>query len=248
MGKRRQAFEYGLASIIAIVFHWRRAEGTAREPIKRLAVSSEIEENAYWAESKIKELTGNATLTARYMNQNFFTFDITHKHLLAGNYKPRLKGDDYAMVRRMVLIPFEQTFTGSRKDPLLPRKLRDEYPGILAWFIEGARKWAASGLHVPSKITEASKSYMSDNDDLALWVDECCDVGPSLECGSMDLYSSFRRWKEASGEKAPSNKSFSQRLETKYQKERKRAGTVYHGLDVRQSQGYNGYAQASQGR
>lgn len=215
---------------------------------RRLAVSSEIEENAHWAESKIKELTGNDTLTARHMRQDFFTFKITHKHLLAGNYKPRLKGDDYAMVRRMVLIPFEQTFTGSRKDPLLPRKLRDEYPGILAWFIEGARKWATSGLHIPQKITDASKAYMADNDDLALWVDECCNVGPSLEGKSMELYTSFQQWKLASGEKPPSNKSFGQRLETKYQRARKNSGTVYQGLAVRAGSSHNSYAQASQGR
>lgn len=43
------------------------------------------------------------------------------------------------MVRRLVLVPFAQRFEGSRRDSNLPDKLRAEYPGTLAWAIEGAR-------------------------------------------------------------------------------------------------------------
>ena len=119
---------------------------------KRLAISSEIEESAHWAESRIKSLTGDETLTARYMRQDFFTFAVTHKHIIAGNFKPRLKGDDYAMVRRLVLVPFAQRFEGARRDSSLPGRLRAEYPGILSWAIDGARKWAAEGLAIPSAV------------------------------------------------------------------------------------------------
>lgn len=202
---------------------------------KRLAVSSELEENAFWAESKVKQLTGDETLTARYMRQDFFTFRLTHKHVIAGNFRPRLKGDDFAMARRMVLVPFDQTFSGSRKDPALPQKLRAEYPGILAWFIAGARKWVADGLRIPAKIQAASQAYMADNDDLAMWIEECCRVGDSFRGRSSELYASFRVWKEAAGEHAASERSFSQRLETRFRKYKDRSGRYFAGIEPKET-------------
>lgn len=181
---------------------------------KRLAVSSEIEDGSHWAESKIKELTGEATLTARFMRGDDFTFHITHKHVIAGNFKPRLKGDDFAITERMVLVPFRQRFEGARKDVRLPEKLRAEYPGILAWFIEGARKWAADGLRVPSAVAEASSEYMHEQNDLLQWINERCHLGgPAADERSSVLYADYSEWKQARGERPQAIGTFSERLE-----------------------------------
>lgn len=218
---------------------------------KRLAISSEIEESAHWAESRIKSLTGDESLTARYMRQDFFTFNISHKHVIAGNFKPRLKGDDFAMVRRMVLVPFTQRFEGASRDYNLPDKLKLEYPGILMWFVEGARKWASSGLAIPSAVTEASKEYMAEQNDLELWLAECCKQGPGLVGKCNELYQSFSQWKQKNGEFAPSVKSFSQRLERTHRKVKNRCGMLFEGVcgnetfaDLSDS---NAYANASRG-
>jgi putative DNA primase/helicase len=200
---------------------------------KRLAISSEIEESAHWAESRIKSMTGDETLTARRMRQDFFTFNITHKHVIAGNFKPRLKGDDFAMARRMVLVPFTQRFEGARRDNNLPEKLKKEYAGILYWFIDGARKWAESGLAIPSVVTEASNEYMAEQNDLTLWLAECCEQSPNLRQGVKQLYESFYLWKQGNGEHAPSVKSFSQRLERTHKKVRTRSGIAFEGIKVR---------------
>ena len=200
---------------------------------KRLAISSEIEDSAHWAESRIKSLTGDETLTSRRMKQDFFTFNITHKHVIAGNFKPRLKGDDFAMVRRMVLVPFTQRFEGAQRDKNLPKKLKKEYAGILYWLIDGARKWAESGLAIPSVVTEASNEYMAEQNDLKLWLAECCEQSPNLRQGVKQLYQSFSVWKQGNGEHAPSVKSFSQRLERTHKKARTRSGISFEGIKVR---------------
>jgi putative DNA primase/helicase len=217
---------------------------------KRLAISSEIEESAHWAESRIKSLTGDESLTARYMRQDFFTFNISHKHVIAGNFKPRLKGDDFAMVRRMVLVPFTQRFEGSGRDNNLPEKLKLEYPGILMWFVEGARKWASSGLAIPSAVTEASKEYMAEQNDLELWLAECCKQGAGIVGKCNDLYQSFSQWKQKNGEFAPSVKSFSQRLERSHKKVKNRDGMTFEGVrvdDIFPDLSSNSYANASKG-
>jgi putative DNA primase/helicase len=214
---------------------------------KRLAISSEIEESSHWAEARIKQLTGDATLTARYMRGDEFTFNVTHKHVLAGNFKPRLKGDDHAMVRRMVLIPFNQRFTGTRCDDRLPEKLKAEYPGILSWAIEGARKWAADGLRIPGSVTDSSKEYMAEQNDIELWTGECCNVGNGLRAKSSDLYASYAAWKLRNGENAGSSKVFSQRLERKFTKAKSDGLMVFKGLQLRPEHQQNDYLNQSRG-
>jgi putative DNA primase/helicase len=215
---------------------------------KRLAISSEIEQTAHWAESKIKSLTGDATMTARYMRGDEFTFDITHKHILAGNSKPRLKGDDFAMVRRMVLIPFTQKFEGLQRDDYLHEKLKAEYAGILHWFIEGARKWASDGLRIPSIIKESTAEYMAQQNDIQLWIEECCTVGGGLSVGSTVAYQSYAAFKSRNGEHAESGKAFSARLEKLYPKAKTMAGMVFKGLALDPSaQQSNDYERGSRG-
>lgn len=211
---------------------------------KRLALSSELEDNAYWAESRIKSLTGDATLTARFMRQDFFEFPQTQKHIIAGNFKPRLKGDDPAIARRMVLVPFLERFTGARCDPLLPERLRAELPGILAWFIEGARKWARDGLAIPDKVRAASAEYLAANDDISLWLDDCCALGPDLRTPSAQLYRSYVRWKEAAGERPQSSTAWGARIGQRFDTYRTKHERGYVGVAVldsaQQSMGFAG--------
>jgi putative DNA primase/helicase len=179
---------------------------------KRLAVSNELEEGSFWAEARIKELTGDETLTARFMRQDNFTFTMSHKHLIAGNHKPRLKGGDPAMARRMVLVPFLQKFEGAAKDAKLPEKLKAEAAGIMAWVVQGARKWYADGLAIPSSVEAASRDYMAEHDDIAMWIEECCKVEIGTHARSSDLYASFRRWKQARGEHEPSQTVWGEKM------------------------------------
>lgn len=177
---------------------------------KRLAISSELDESSFFNESLIKELTGDHTLSARFMRQDFFEFEMTQKHVIVGNFKPRLKGGDPAMARRMLLVPFLASFKGTARDPQMLAKLKGEAPAILHWVIDGARTWHAEGLGIPESVRAASADYMADHDDLALWIDECCERGGQAKAS--DLYASFALWKKARGEHAPSLTSWGSRV------------------------------------
>jgi putative DNA primase/helicase len=179
---------------------------------RRLATSSEIEDGQYWAESRIKELTGDEMLSARFMRQDFFQFRQTQKHIICGNYRPRLKGGDSAMQRRMVLVPFDACFEGKAQDRRLPEKLKDEAPAILHWIIQGAVRWSQDGLLIPPRIKAASAEYMQAMDDLAEWVEDCCELGPDLRESKKYLFASFLEWKRERGEKSPSINTWGERM------------------------------------
>ena len=188
----------------------RHPTGIAQLLGKRLAVSSELDEGQFFNEPLVKELTGDQRMRARFMNKDFFTFHQTQKHVIVGNFRPRLRGGDPAIARRMVLVPFDAVFEEHRKDPTLLGKLKAEGPAVLAWLIRGAIKWHCDGLQIPSRVRAASAEYMQAHDDLQQWIDECCEKAG--ETKASDLYANFKAWKERRGEHAPSLTSWGDRL------------------------------------
>ncbi len=179
---------------------------------KRLAISSEIEEGQYWAESRIKELTGDDTLTARFMRQDFFEFRQSQKHLVVGNHKPRLRGGDAAIARRFVLVPFLAKFSGAKRDPRMLERLQAEAPAVLAWAIQGAIKWQSEGLAIPSAVSQASQAYMAEHDDLANWIEECCVLTPGAKAKASALYHSYMGFLKARGQHVPAMKTWADRM------------------------------------
>ena len=115
----------------------------------RMVTAVETEEGRRWAESKIKTLTGGDKIAARFMRQDFFEYAPQFKLLIAGNHKPSLRTVDEAIRRRFHLIPFTVTIPPEQRDTTLGDRLKDEWPGILGWAIEGCVEWMAKGLAAP---------------------------------------------------------------------------------------------------
>jgi len=142
----------------------------------RVVSATETEKGKPWAEAKLKKLTGGDPIAARFMRQNFFTFEPTFKLWIIGNHKPTLRSADDAMRRRLNVIPF------IRKplvpDLLLDEKLRAEWPGILRWMINGALDWGKAGLVRPGCVVSATEDYLASQDLLGRWLEESCETGP----------------------------------------------------------------------
>ena len=181
----------------------------------RIVTAQETEEGRRWAEAKIKALTGGDRITARFMRQNFFTFEPTFKLLIAGNHRPCLRNVDEAIRRRFNLLPFLVRISSEARDPLLPEKLKAEWPGILAWAIRGCLDWQHGGLRPPAAVRDATAEYLEAEDALAAWLGECCIIAKGLEVGSTPLFNSWKAWCERSGETPASQRRLSQNLKTR---------------------------------
>ena len=158
----------------------------------RLVHAQEIDPSRKWDEAKVKSLTGGDKISARFMRQDNFEFTPQFTLIIAGNTKPEIANVDDAMRRRMHLIPFETKPV--KKDVDLPDKLREEYPQILAWIIEGAKMWLEQGLNPPTAVLQATEEYLQGEDALARWVDERCVAGPENEMTTGAAFEDFRSW------------------------------------------------------
>ena len=83
----------------------------------RLVTTQETEDGHHWAESKVKALTGGDPVSARFMRQEFFTYQPTFKLIVAGNHRPSLRNVDEAIRRRFNLVPFTVTIPPAERDP-----------------------------------------------------------------------------------------------------------------------------------
>jgi putative DNA primase/helicase len=102
----------------------------ARLKACRMVQTSESESNKALAESLIKQLTGGDKIVARFLHQEFFEFYPKFKILFATNHKPKIKGNDHAIWRRIRLIPFKQTITDDERDGMLKEKLQAEITAV----------------------------------------------------------------------------------------------------------------------
>jgi len=180
----------------------------------RLIVAQEIEKGARWAEAKIKSLSGGDKIRARLMRQDFFEFTVTFKLMISGNHKPSLSGINEAIRRRLHVIPFSVTIPPEERDKDLFEKLKPEWPGILAWMLEGCSRWQEIGLVPPRAVTEATNDYLTEEDALAMWIEECCITNNRNEWAtSASLWGSWKGWAERRNESVGSQKSLGQALD-----------------------------------
>lgn len=181
----------------------------------RLVVANETEQGKRWAQSRIKALTGGDKITARYMRQDFFEFVPKFKLVIAGNTKPKLDTVDEAMRRRFHIVPFTVQIPPKDRDLDLAMKLRVEWPGILAWAIDGCLNYQEMGLAAPDKVLEATSSYLDSQDIFTEWMESECEFGPDYWETPTLLFSSWRKFAESARERVGTRAILKERMEAK---------------------------------
>jgi putative DNA primase/helicase len=184
----------------------------ARLPGARFVTTIETEDGKRMAESLVKQLTGGDTITARFLRQEFFEFKPVAKIFLCSNHKPLIRGTDYAIWRRIHLIPFEVQFPKEKRDETLPEKLRGEMAGILRWALEGCQKWQREGLTPPEKVVKATDEYKAEMDALGQFITDCCTIAEGAKVQVRRLYQAYTEWCEETGEYPMNNRMFGKRL------------------------------------
>jgi len=184
----------------------------------RLVSAIETSAGKRLAEALVKELTGQDAVTARFLYQEFFTFLPVFKLWLACNHVPVIQGQDFAIWRRIRLIPFNVQFqdadhpTGPYKDKALSDKLKSEHEGILAWLVRGCLDWQNDGLSTAKAVRAATGKLQKDMDVLGGFLDECCVFESGAAVAARKLYSAYCSWAENNGERPLSQRWFGLRL------------------------------------
>jgi len=195
----------------------------------RLTSGSEFPAGKRINESMIKDLTGGDEITARALYSEPFTFRPINKFWLMGNYKPRITGTDNGIWRRLVLLPFEHTIPEAERVPssVIEATFDKELAGILAWAVQGAIAWYAhpqrASLPKPNAVSSAITEYRQEEDTLARYIAEQCDVDANLTCFAKEMITTYHTWLEEQGERTASWN------QTRLSRELKRMGIIQDG-------------------
>jgi putative DNA primase/helicase len=196
----------------------------------RLVTAVETQAGRRWDEQKIKTLTGQDPVRARYMRQDFFTYRPQFTLLIASNHKPEITDLDHAMRRRVHLVPFVVIPRVDNKQ--LGEQLRSEYPAILAWAIRGCLQWQEAGLDPPECVLAATAEYFAEEDALSAWLQDCCDRTDSeAQTPTGALYASWIEWSNERGERAGTRKRLKQEL-LRHHIDSNEKGNAYRGIQL----------------
>jgi len=200
----------------------------------RFVYAVESEQNRKMAEALVKQLTGDETVTARFLHAEFFEFHPECKLFLSTNHKPVVQEQDHAIWRRIRLIPSTVRIPEEEQDRKLKQKLKTELSGILNWALEGCSDWQRNGLSFPEEIRVATKEYRNRMDVLSDFLRDCCELAGSYEIASSELYKGYTAWCKNSAERAVSQKRFSLMLEERdFAKDRRRDKNYWLGVRVK---------------
>lgn len=187
----------------------------------RLVVASELEDGEKFAEARIKLLTGKDNLTGRFMQQDFFVFRPTHTIWLLANDQPAVRAGGPAFWRRLRLLPFVHVVPPTQRITGLDDFLFNaEGPSILAWMITGAVEYLRDGLAEPASVRIATEAYEHDQDTVARFVEECCEVGDAnaqhMNVRVSDLRTAYETWCRQEGETPITAKALTVALKSRF--------------------------------
>lgn len=143
----------------------------------RLIVAEEGNESQRLNDARIQKMTGGGMMRARYMHKDEFEFELVGKIMIATNHKPALATVGESMRRRVNMVPFDFTVPEAERDMRLGDRLREEYPQILQWMIEGCLAWRAQGLSAPDSIKAASRGYIASQDAISEFLADNYKIG-----------------------------------------------------------------------
>lgn len=182
----------------------------ARLKSARFVACEEPTEGIRLNEGLLKQLTGGSKVTCRFLYGDEFEYTPEFKIWMATNHKPVIRGTDLGIWRRIKLIPFEVTIPPEKVDKHLKYKLRQEFPQILAWAVDGCMKWQKEGINDPACVTEATKDYKQEMDLIAGFMEQCIviDYTSDEKIMASDLFMLYSNWAKKNNEWEMSSKKF----------------------------------------
>ena len=176
--------------------HKEHPEEIARLRGVRFAIASEAKANGRFAETRVKNLTGEKVLTGRFMGKNSFDFPNAITMWLALNHLPAVATGGKGFWARIRIIQFNGTITEEIPD-LDDQLVNEEGPGILQWMIDGAVEVIKNGLQDPEGVRAQTKQYAIEEDHLGQWIADNLQVMPGVAADTEAVYTRYARFAEA---------------------------------------------------
>lgn len=145
--------------------------------------------------SRLKQITGGDSITVQRKYLSPVTLTRRIKFVFAGNYPLCIDGEDDALQKRIVFLPFNESIPDDQQDPYLEDKIWDERDAIVTKSLHYARKLVKLNYKFP-EIPQVDNAKCVVRDSIAKtvekFVQESCDVSePEVLTATEDLYNAY---------------------------------------------------------
>lgn len=164
---------------------------------KRLIIASELEEGMRLNTATVKQMCSTDEVYAEKKYKDPFSFVPSHTLVLYTNHLPKVGAVDEGTWRRLIVVPFNARIVGKSDIKNYADYLYDNAGGaILAWVIEGAKKVIDLDfrLPLPKVVQEATTEYREQNNWLAHFISDCCEIGGEYIAKSGEFYQAYRAY------------------------------------------------------
>ncbi|WP_314855312.1 phage/plasmid primase, P4 family [uncultured Microbacterium sp.] len=194
----------------------------------RLAISEELPEGRRLSVKRLKDTIGTPTLKGRRLYRDYVEFVPTHTLMMSTNYEPEIAETDHGTWRRLAFVRFPYRYVnepvgdGQRK---ADRRLRSRLEGgrggrdaaVLAWVIEGARRWYDAGMRTPeppARVLDDTDALRATSDLVMAFANDSLVFGPDAIVSTTGLAERFRAWLSSNGHTAWSQRLITSRLKS----------------------------------
>lgn len=185
---------------------------------------------------RLLSITGEDMLTVDRKFREPWSGKLPTRFVILSNELPRFRDSSAAIANRLLIVQMTNSFLG-REDRTLDARLRDEYPAILSWALEGLDRLSRAGsFTVPESATDAANLMMDLASPVSAFVRDRCVRDPQQSVLRDDLYDAWKTWAEDNGHKAGAKSTFGRDLRAVVP-EVKDSQPRINGVQVRQYDG-----------
>jgi len=172
---------------------------------RRAIFINETQMNDWLNESRVKYICATDTMSGRHLFEGIINWKPTHKPFLRTNHRPKIRGTDLGLWRRIHYVPYLATFSEDEK--ILNFRQTDlvpEHPGIFNWMLAGWMEYVQAGrrLNPPACVQECNETYKKESDITGRWIDLAVEHAPGCRISLKELHAAYVLWfRDEIGEK-----------------------------------------------
>ena len=161
----------------------------------KLNLATESDADAFKT-GKLKALTAGEAISVNRKNKPEITMILPTKFVFLVNELPILSDSSLGFERRLLILPFNQTFTPDEQDKDLSKKLTAELQGILNWTMAGLQRLMDNNFQFTRSraMEQAKESYFGIGNPVERFIKEKVIKEPNNKIESTEFMNAYRLW------------------------------------------------------
>ena len=165
----------------------------------RLVHVSEVPQGTTWKTSQLNKMVEGVPVTVKLLYADVYSMEPQFSLFFTANHQPRVKSPRDGIWRRINVVPFNHAIPKDKQDKhLVPKIVKREGEGILAWMVEGYKMWREEGfIDEPVDVTQARGAYEEEQSEVVAFLADWTIEDEDSYIQRSKLYADYKAWHNA---------------------------------------------------